>query len=241
MIYPINRLLEFDLCNPKDISMNCIVDSLVQYYGTENYDKYYKLIQDRLIKIYFDKDNNPYIKEELSKKRLKKFNQTLYNRLNLMYKKSSKKINDYEKLKLKDNLIRDFYNEVSKMCLPFEDKNISNKINQFKDDRLNLAILLKRMGKHLEAKSLLSIKETKIHTFSSYAKEWKKTKLKESSTIDKDLLNEVILNVKEKYMSQEIILKNLNANCEIEKNERKLIEKLVLLSTAEDIEFEIKK
>lgn len=241
MKYPINRLLEFDLGNPKSISMSDIVDTILQYYGKSEYDKYYKIVEDRLIKIYFDKNNNPYIKEDLAKKRLNSFHQTLNKKLSLMYKKSSEKINDYEKEKLKNKLILDFYNEVLKMCLPFEDKNTSNKIKQFKEDRLNLVILLKRMGKHLEAKSLLSIKESKIHTFSSYAKEWKKTKLKEYSKIDNYILNDVIHCVKEKYTSQESILKNLNANCRIEKDERKLIEKIVLLSTAKDIAFEIKK
>lgn len=243
MIYPINRLLEFDLGNPKSISMKIIVDSLFQYYGKDEYDEYLKIIQDRLIKIYFDKDNQPYIKEDLAKKRLNQFYKMIekkrekrYKALELKYKENSYKL-------IKMNLYEELYKEVSKMCLPMEDKNIMNTIKQFRVDRLNLAILLKRMGKHQEAKSLLSIKESKIHTFSSYIKEWKEEKIKEYVDVKrkelKKILADVVDDVKKSYLHQEKLLADLNTKCNLKDNERKFNEKIVLLSTVSDIETKI--
>lgn len=241
-IYEINRLLEFDLGNPKSIPMKIIVDSLFQYYGTDKYDKYYKIIRNRLIKIYIDKNNQPYIDKELATKRLKQFHNQIYKTIELRYKDKTKSMDNLADKIFKSKLNIELYSDVSMMCLPLEDKNISNSINQFKVDKLNLVILLKRMGKHKEAKELLNIEESKIYTFSSYVKEWKKNKKEEHKEINKTklnlLLNEIEKEVKENYYDFiNEIENNLNNKNELKKEKRKYVEKLVLIATSPDMDI----
>lgn len=231
MIYQINKLLEFDLNNSKDIKMEFIINSLKIEYEENNTDDFMKKV------------NQLYCKFNESRK--KTFERYFIDFLKRQLKNENRENRENkEKILLeliKNILLPELVKEVGKRCLPMEDKNISNTEKQL-EELLRLSIILRRMGKIEEAKSLINIKENikkdeVIYTFTSYVKEWKNKKKEQYKFIDDKKLNDILEDVIEEarnFNSNEKIKEIANIHKkDIHKKDRKYYENYAIIKGAE--------
>lgn len=198
--YTLDRLFQFDLSNPKEISINDITDTLIEYAKADNFEevvfKVAHLIgKKKRVKSLLNKlnDRNEDILKDVLQTKENYSNNLIDIELNIIP----------TILKLKKEL----YIKVSLMLLPLEDKNIEYKKKQFNKTQKSLAILLRQMGKIEEANKIMDIEQSKLYTFSSYTKEWRNKQidyLKQEHNIGKkrafEFLTHIIKDVKKDYL-----------------------------------------
>lgn len=202
--YTLDRLFQFDLSNPKEISINDITDTLTEYIKENDFEEI-------VLKVAHIIGNKKRVKSLLNK--LNDRNENILKDILQTTEYYSDNLIDIELniaptiLKLKKEL----YIKVLLMLLPIEDKNIDYKKKQFNKTQKSLALLLRQMGKIEEANKIMDIEQSKLYTFSSYTKEWREKHidyLKQEHNIGKkrafEFLTHIIKDVKKDYLGAKL-------------------------------------
>lgn len=228
MIYPFNRLLEFDLNNQQSIKIDDIVDSIIAMEKNENYERNKNSILSKLDHRRFTKVSKKLISYfELKIKETKKnyFSLDSININNYIFNESKKNELFPDEIELICNLIIELNKEVEFMCLSLNETNSQlTKKEQFHNAQADLIIALRNMGRIEESNFILNIDYSKIYSFSSYTKNWIKKK-KEILILDekirkdkiKKILSIVIYEVREKLLIKEKVIDENIFNLKVDK------------------------
>jgi hypothetical protein len=220
MIYPIERLLEFDLNNPKSIKVNDIVDSLIviarEPKKTELENKLNLVLKNldekrakAISKKIIEYKNKEVTKEKNSLNKLENFKSRIEKVFKSEIDENKSRLLEYTETIIKENelnlgeckilfdLMSELINDVTKMFISIKETN-SQKIKkeQFLKTKLELVKFLKNMGKLDEAEYILNeITYSKIYSFTSYSKEWaekKRIELINEKEIRKNNINKIL-------------------------------------------------
>jgi len=234
--FTIERLLQMDLNNPKEVSIQDIFES-IKCYDTERFNTFCLDEDSPITKELFVKMNED--RKIILRKHFSKYIYINKNARDVVTYEDKSEI-EFSKLEIniKAELDELSYNSVTTyliddlstmykmlfydsivMKLPFKDDNITSLRKQIQKDIDKISVTLRRMGELSLVNHLQEVKLNNIYTFTSYYKEWEAKSIEELKqknnmglSTSKKILAFIKNIVKEELISSSELSENISKN-----------------------------